>query len=142
MIARVRAWLRHTDELAAARAELRQVHKALGKEQLLTAGLTSDINEQARQLAAARLQAEAAEAQASRLRADKSYVTAERCECGGDAELYWRRQAETAERQARLDRANAVRLADDVERLQQVAEEAERLQRAIELGRAGIAVVS
>lgn len=78
MIARIVARLRHADELTAARVELRQLNESLGKEQLTTARLTSEVRE----------------------------------------------------------------LADEVERLQLIADEAERLHRVIELGRAGIAVVT
>lgn len=85
MIARFAAWLRRTSELAAARAELRQVHKDLAAEQARSAAL---------------------------------------------------------EQQAKTDRANAVRMADEIERLRLIADEAERLHRVIELGRAGIAVVA
>lgn len=132
MIARILAWLLRTDELTAARAELRQVHKALSAEQMTTAGLTSEVKEQTRRNAELLLRAEAAEATVARLSADHAYVQAERCECGGDAELHWRRRAEAAEKQARLDRANAVRLANDVERLQLIADEAERLHHIVE----------
>lgn len=114
----------------------------LTKEQMLTAGLTSDVARVTGQNIVLRHKADEAEAIAARLRADHTYVTAERCECGGDTELYWRRRAAASEAQAQRDRANAIRLTSDVERLQQIADEAERLHRVIELGRAGIAVVS
>jgi hypothetical protein len=85
VIARILALLARPDELTAARAELRQTHKALSTEQMLTTGLTTDVKKLTRQLAA---------------------------------------------------------LTDEVERLRLIADEAERLHHVIELGRAGIAVVS
>lgn len=122
--------------------KLAEVQQFLSKEQMLNVGLASEINRLVRQNNAINLRADAAIAEATRVRADAKYVTAERCECGGDAELFWRRQAAAAEKQALQDRVNAIALADEVARLRLIADEAERLHQVIELGRAGIAVVS
>jgi hypothetical protein len=115
VIARLLAWLLRTDELAAARAELRQVHKALSTEQMTSAHLDAEVKRLVRQNNVINLRADAAIAEATRVRADAEYVAAARCECGGDAELYWRTRAHEAERQARQDRANALRMADQVQ---------------------------
>lgn len=146
MIARLRTWLR-SEALTAARAEIRQLHKdlaveqahctkqvariveleqALSTEQMTTASVTSNVGELTKQLTTLKLRAEAAEAESARLRADTTYVQAERCECGGDAELHWRRVAVAALAQARRDRANAVRLTDELERVVHIAEQLER----------------
>ena len=142
MIACFAAWLRRTDELTAARAELQQLHKALSKEQLHTAGLSSDVSRLTKQNIALKQRADSFEAEAARLRADHTYVTAERCECGGDAELHWRKVAVTAEAQARQDRINAVAMADELERLRLKVDELERLERIAELERAGVVKVA
>ncbi len=160
MIARFRAWLGARKQLneeidyqletvAQLRAFLNrqeatiaELQQSLSKEQLLNVGLASDLNEQARQVAAAKLRAEIAEAEAARLRADHAFVAAERCECGGDAELHWRRRAAASEAQAQRDRANAAGMADEIERLQLKVDEAERLLHLVQLERAGIAVIS
>lgn len=127
MSARFAAWWRRTDELTAARAELQQLHKALSKEQMVTAGLQSDVSRLAKQTLVLRQRADDADAIAARLQADHTFVTAERCECGGDAELYWRRRAAELEQQAERDRANARRMADEMVLLRERLDEAERL---------------
>lgn len=137
MIARILAWLR-TDELTAARAELQQLHKALSKEQTIAAGLAADVSRLTKQTLVLRQRADDAEAIAARLQADHTFVTAERCECGGDAELFWRRRAAALEEQAARDRDNARRMADEMARLRLIADEAERLHHIVEqLERAG-----
>lgn len=141
MIARARAWLAGpgADVLAARDTRIAQLEKQLTKEQMHTAGLESDVKRLTTQTIELRQRADVAEAIAARLRADHAFVTAERCECGGDAELYWRQQAAAAEEQAARDRANAVRLADEVERLRLKADEAERLYHIVEqLGHNGV----
>lgn len=123
MSARFAAWWRRTDELTAARAELQQLHKALSKEQTIAAGLAADVSRLTKQNITLRQRADDADAIAARLQADHTFVTAERCECGGDAELFWRRRAADLEQQAERDRANAVRLTDELERLTHIAEQ-------------------
>lgn len=133
VIARFRAWLGRSgptpatpaDVLAARDTRIAQLEAQLSKEQLLTAGLTSDFVRQDGRITALRLKVDVAEAEAARLRADKTYVTAERCECGGDTELYWRTRAHEQERQARQDRDNARRAADQVEYWRQRVDAAE-----------------
>lgn len=153
MIARIRAWVGARKQLneeinfqlskAAERDEvIARLEKLIADEKLISERLTGEVNRLVKQNNVINLRVDAAIAEATRLRADHAYVTAARCECGGDAELHWQQRAAAAERQAHQDRANAVRLADEVERLQLIADEAERLHRAIELGRAGIAVVA
>jgi hypothetical protein len=116
MIARVRAWLARpgTDVLAARDTRIAQLEGELSKESLLAAGLEGDVKRLTTQNIALRQRAEVAEGIAARLQADHTYVTAERCECGGDAELYWRTRAHEAERQGERDRDNARRMADQV----------------------------
>lgn len=153
MIARFRAWLGAREQLAAEityqlakaadlEAVIARLEKLLSDERLVSARLDADVKALVRQNNVINARVDTAVAEAARLRADHTYVAAERCECGGDAELHWRGKAVAAELQARQDRVNAIALADEVERLQLIADEAERLHRAIELGRAGIAVVS
>lgn len=134
MTARFRAWLARPDAdiLAARDTRIAQLEGELSKERLFAAGLEGDVKRLTTQTIALRQRAEVAEGIAARLQADHTYVTAERCECGGDAELYWRQQAAAAEEQAARDRANAVRLADEVERLQLIADEAERLHHIVD----------
>ena len=134
MIARLRAWLAGSaaDVLAARDTRIAQLEGELSKEQMHTAGLEGDVKRLTTQTIALRQRAEVAESIAARLQADHTYVTAERCECGGDAELYWRQQTAAAEEQAARDRANAVQLADEVERLQLIADEAERLHHIVD----------
>lgn len=137
MIARLRAWLDRpvpADVLAARdtriaqlEAKLAELQSMLSKEQMLNVGLASDVSRLTTQNIHLKQRAEEAEAMATRVRADAQFVQAARCECGGDPELYWRRQAAAAEEQARRDRANAVRMADEIERLQLRADEADRL---------------
>lgn len=147
MIARVRAWVgarRQLNEeithqlatVAEQDAVIGRLSGMLSTEQLTTAGLTSEVKELTRRVAELLHRAEAAEATVARLQADHTYVTAERCECGGDTELHWRTRAVAAEAQAGRDRANAIRLTDEVERLQLKVDEAERLEHIVEqLGR-------
>lgn len=142
MIGRILALLARTDELTAARAELRQIHKALSSEQLTTAQLNSRLEQRKRENRILNVRLDTAIEDLRQTRADAEYVAAERCECGGDAELHWRKRTVAAEKQALQDRVNAIALADEVARLQLIADEAERLHHVIELGRAGIAVVS
>lgn len=148
MIARVRAWFGHTDRLAAARAEVRQLHrdlaaeqahcttqvariadleKTLSTEQMTMARLDAEVKRLVRQDNVINLRADSAIAEAARLRADHTYVAAERCECGGDAELYWRTRAHELEQQAVKDRANAIRLEGENERMQLRIDEADRI---------------
>lgn len=157
MIARIRALLARSgptpaapSDVLAARdtriaqleAKLAAVQRLLSKEQMLNVGLSSDVHRQAGQIAGLRLKLDVAEGEAARLRTDHTYVQAERCECGGDAELYWRRQTAAAEAQAGRDRANAVRLTDEVERLRLLVDEAERLHHIVEQIERGTAVTA
>lgn len=124
--------LRATGRITELEEQVAGVEKRLSKEQLTTAALESEVAHLVRQNNVINLRADAAIAEAARVRADAEYVAAERCECGGDAELHWRRRAAAAEERARQDRANAVRLADEVERLRLRADEADRLVHIVE----------
>lgn len=138
MIARFRAWLDRSGPTPAAiplevaltavlQARVAELEKQLSTEQLITAALDAEIKRLVRQNNVINLRADAAIAEATRVRSDAQFVTAARCECGGDTELHWRRRAAAAEEQAQRDRANAVRMADEIERLRLIADEAERV---------------
>ena len=119
-----------------------ELEKQLSTEQMTTAQLNSQLKLQANATRIGNLRLESAVEELKKVRADAEFVAAERCECGGDTELYWRRRAHAAEQQAHRDRDNARRMVDEVTQLRLIADEAERLHHVIELGRAGIAVVS
>jgi hypothetical protein len=99
----------------------------LAKERMLSAGLTSDVGQLTGQVIALRLKLDIAEGEAARLRTDHAYVQAERCECGGDAELHWRTRALAAEQQGARDRANAVRLTEQLAHMRERVAEADRV---------------
>lgn len=137
MIARIRAWLDQSGPTPAApvddpAARIAELEKLLSTEQMHCAGLTSDAARMRGQIAALRFKLATAEAEAERLAADHTYVTAERCECGGDAELHWRTRAHELERQAAKDRANAVLLTERVAGMQERVDEADRIVHLVE----------
>ena len=116
MIARIRALLARTDELAAARAEIRQLHKDLAAEQ---AHCTTQV------------------ARIAELEQRPEPAEAARCECGGDTELYWRTRAHWAEQQARQDRDSVRRMEGKVEYWRGRFDQAEhQVHIAEQLGRA------
>lgn len=148
MIARIRAFLGARRQLreevdyqlsrvAEQDAVIGRLSGMLSAEQMTVAGLTTEAREATKRTAALLLRAETAEGEAARLRADHTYVTAERCECGGDAELHWRTRAVAAEKQAAQDRANAQRMTEQVAYWRQRVDTAEHHAHIAEqLGRA------
>lgn len=113
--------------IADLEEQLAATAKELSKEKMTSSALESEVGRLVRQNNVINLRADAAIAEAARIRANAEFVSAERCECGGDAELHWRRVAAAAEEQARRDRVNAVRMADRIELMQRRVDEAERL---------------
>lgn len=138
MIARVRAWLDRSgptsaawpDDLALAvsRARIAELEQQLSTEQMTTARLEAQLKLRTAEGRNLNNRLDNVLAELEQVRADHTFVAAERCECGGDTELYWRRRAVAAER----DRANAIALTEEVARLRLIADEAERLHHIVE----------
>jgi hypothetical protein len=93
MIGRVRAWLGAREQLSAE----------ITYQLETVAELRAVIARQEKQLALQREVVAGLQRQNERP-----------CECGGDTELYWRKRAHEAERQAKQDRRNTVWLTDQV----------------------------
>lgn len=108
---RIRAWLERppADVLAARETSIAQLRSKLAAEEFISARLGADVdrlNKENNDLTA-RLRAEQTEVQ--RLSTAGPLTT---CECGGDAELHWRRRVVDAEQRAARDRANCNVMAD------------------------------
>jgi uncharacterized coiled-coil protein SlyX len=128
MIARVPRWLIGRRAFADDRADrITELEARLSEEQLLTAHLNSQLQQRTREGRILNVRLDAAVEDLRQTRADAVYVAAERCECGGDTELYWRKRAVEAEKQAKQDRANALRLTDRIEYWRQRLDATERM---------------
>jgi hypothetical protein len=115
VIARLRAWLGPATPDARV-ARVAGLEKQLSDERFITARLSADVDRLTKANTVLTRQRDTAVADADRIRRDAVYTEATRCECGGDAELHWRRRAEAAEARSQRDRANAVRMADELAR--------------------------
>jgi len=115
------------DVLAARDTRIAQLEKQLADERFISGRLSADVDRLTKAVDVLTRQRDHAREDLAEARRDAVFADATRCECGGDAELHLRHHIVRIEAQAARDRANAVQLANENERLHLRLDEAERL---------------